>query len=92
MNQDKAEMTGIRALGWLAQQDELLGRFLGMTGMEAGDLRTRSQDPEFLGFILDFLLTEDQLVLDFCTDMGLPNDAPMRARMALPGGAIPDWT
>ncbi|MHA1127829.1 MAG: DUF3572 domain-containing protein [Alphaproteobacteria bacterium] len=92
MNQDQAEMTGIKALGWLAGQDDLLTRFLGMTGIEAGDIRTRAQDPEFLGFVLDFLLTEDQLVLDFCEASGLATEAPMHARMALPGGNIPNWT
>lgn len=92
MNQNQAEMTGIKALGWLAGQDELLTRFLGMTGIEAGDIRVRAQDPEFLGFVLDFLLTEDQLVIDFCEASGIATEAPMQARMVLPGGDIPNWT
>lgn len=92
MNRNQAETMGIQVLGWLANQDDLLARFFGMTGIEADALRTRAQDPEFLGFVFDFLLSEDQLVLDFCTDLNLPTDAPMRARMVLPGGEIPNWT
>ncbi len=92
MNLEYAERLGIQVLSWLAaDNDDLLGQFLGMTGIAADDLRTRSQDPEFLGFVLDFLLTDDAMVMAFCEDMNVSADQPMLARTSLPGGEVPDW-
>ncbi len=92
MNRDSAERIGIQALGWLAGNDEYLQRFLDTGGASAGDLRRRAQEPEFLGFVLDFLLMDDAMVLAFCADTGIAPEVPMQARAALPGGDMPDWT
>ncbi len=92
MNSDQAEVIGIKTLGWLAGQEDLMGRFLGMSGIAAEDLRKRARSPEFLGFVLDFMLTDDAVIIAFCADTGLAEDTPMRARAALPGGDIPNWT
>ncbi|MGE4612310.1 MAG: DUF3572 domain-containing protein [Paracoccaceae bacterium] len=93
MNRENAERLGIQVLSWLAtDNDDLLGQFLGMTGIAADDLRTRSQEPEFLGFVLDFLLTDDAMVMAFCDDFGVAAEQPMMARIALPGGDLPNWT
>ena len=64
----------------------------GATGASAEELRGRAADPEFLGFVLDFLLSDEDALLGFCEDMEIPPDAPMRARAALPGGELPNWT
>lgn len=85
-------MLGLQALGWIAGQQELAGAFLGATGSSAEDLRARAGDPEFLGFVLDFLLSDEDALLAFCADHDVPPDRPMRARAALPGGALPHWT
>lgn len=92
MNQERAENIGIQVLGWLAAHDDLLLQFLGMTGISADDLRKRAVEPEFLGFVLDFLLTDDEVISAFCADANLPTDTPMQARAALPGGDVPNWT
>lgn len=92
MNREQAEIIGIKALGWLAAEEDLVGQFLNMSGSTADDLRNRAQDPEFLGYVLDFLMLSDETVIAFCEADNLPNDAPMQARMALPGGDIPNWT
>jgi hypothetical protein len=52
----------------------------------------RSADPEFLGFVLDFLLESDALVHAFSAAVDVLPDTPARARAALPGGVVPDWT
>jgi hypothetical protein len=89
---DKAELLAIQALGWIAGQPERAGAFLGATGATAEDLRRRADDPEFLGFVLDFLLSDEEALVAFCTDAGIAPDRPMRARAALPGGDLPNWT
>ena len=92
MTPDRAETIGVRALAWIAERDELAGGFLGATGASPDELRARAADPEFLGFVLDFLLSDEDALLGFCEDAEIPPDAPMRARAALPGGDQPNWT
>ncbi len=92
MRHDAAETIAIRALGWIAARDELVGAFLTATGAEAGDLARRAGEPEFLGFILDFLLADEAALVAFCEDAEIPPEEPMRARAALPGGELPNWT
>ena len=89
---DAAELTGIAALGWIAGQPELAGRFLAAAGASPDDMRARAGDPEFLGFVLDFLLADEEALLAFAHETGIAPDRPLRARVALPGGALPHWT
>lgn len=92
MNRDAAETLAVEALGWIAGRDELAGAFLAASGAAPEELRERAADPAFLGFVLDFLLGDEDALLDFCEAAGAPPDAPMRARAALPGGDLPHWT
>ena len=90
--QKSAELLSLQALEWLAEDAERINGFLNMTGADASDIARNAQDPAFLGSVLDYLLTEDALVIGFCDTRGLPYDAPMRARAALPGGEMWNWT
>lgn len=92
LGREQAETLGLQALGWLVGQDDLAGAFLGATGVSADELKTRASDPEFLGFVLDFLLGDEDALLAFCEAADLSPDRPTRARAALPGGDLPHWT
>ena len=92
MQQNEAETVALQALAWLVSNEDLLPVFLGSTGTDAGDLRSRASDPELLISVLDLLTMDDAWLMGFCTDHGLPYDAPLQARQALPGGALPHWT
>lgn len=92
MQQDRAVSIAVEALGWLAANDELRPVFLGATGLQRDEVASRAQDPEFLGFVLDFLVMDDAWVQAFCDQADVPYDAPMTARSALPGGETPNWT
>jgi Protein of unknown function (DUF3572) len=91
MKPEQAVAIGQEALIWLAGRPEALDAFLAASGLAPGEVRARAADPEFLGFVLDFVLGSDAGVLDFAGAAGLAPDAPARARAAL-GGAVPDWT
>ncbi|MDF2234937.1 DUF3572 domain-containing protein [Albimonas sp. CAU 1670] len=87
-----AEQVALRALGFLAGREDELTVFMAAAGLSPDDLRARAAEPDFLGFVLDYLLQDETLLIDFCQEQGLPFDQPMRARQALPGGDAPDWT
>lgn len=92
MQQEMAETVALKALGWLAGNEELLPVFLGATGADMQDLRARAAEPAFLASVLDFILMDDAWVLGFAEAEGLPGTAAMQARAALPGGATVHWT
>lgn len=92
MSQESAEVLGLKALGWMAGNDELLPVFLGATGASEADVRAGATDPAFLGALLDFIMMDDAWVQAFCDSAGLAYDQPMHARLVLPGGDQVHWT
>jgi len=90
--QETAETLALQVLAWLAADDERFPAFLGATGASAEDVAQAARRPEFLGAVLDFLMTEDAHVMAFCDATGHPYTAPMQARALLPGGQAMHWT
>jgi hypothetical protein len=90
--QESAELLALRALAWLAGNEELLAVFMGSTGLAPEDLARQAAEPEFLGSVLDFLLMDDAWIVAFCDATGVRYDAPMQARAVLPGGEATHWT
>ena len=91
MRREDAEIVALGALSWLAE-NELLDTFQGATGADLGAIRAAAGDPEFLGAVLDFVMSDDDWVRGVCGAQGLPYDGLLRARAALPGGDLPHWT
>lgn len=91
MKEEQAIGIGQDALIFLAGRPELLDACLAASGLASSDLRARAGEPDFLGFVLDFLLESDDRVTAFAAEAGLRPEAVARARVAL-GGAAPEWT
>ena len=66
MTRSTAETLGLKALSWLINSPDDLGRFLNISGSGTDELRERAGDPVFLGAILEFLLSDDSLLGAFC--------------------------
>ena len=82
MTRERAETIGLDGLTFLVAMPERFERFLGLSGLEIPVLRARASDPDFLRAVLDFLLTEDVLIADFCKEQGLDaRDLHMAHRM-----------
>ncbi|MEO1306715.1 MAG: DUF3572 domain-containing protein [Pseudomonadota bacterium] len=92
MKQESAEAIALQALAWLAGEGDLLTVFFNATGSSPDDVKSRAQDPVFLGFVLDFILMDDAWVAGFCDAEHHSYDILARARVALPGGNLPHWT
>lgn len=65
---------------------------MGSSGVSQDDLRSGAGDPAFLGAVLEFLLMNDEWVIDCCTALGVAGTALAEARAALPGGEQVHWT
>lgn len=89
---ESAETLGLKILGWLASNDELLPVFQGSTGASETDIRSGATDGVFLGAVMDFVMMDDAWVVQCCDSLGLGYDSLYQARQALPGGEQVNWT
>ncbi|MGB0499144.1 MAG: DUF3572 domain-containing protein [Rubricella sp.] len=80
------------ALLFIIVDEDRLMPFLAQTGADLSQLRVQAGEPEFLAFVLDYLLQSESVLTAFCEAESLPYDRPLAARAALPGGADPHWT
>ncbi|MCB6178350.1 DUF3572 domain-containing protein [Rhodobacter sp. Har01] len=92
MRQESAQTLALQALAFLAGQEAAFGAFLAATGTSAATIRARADDPDLLASVLDCVLSEDNLVLAFAREAGVPPEDVARARAVLAGGEVPNWT
>jgi hypothetical protein len=85
LTQERAEILALEALAWLAGQPDAIARFLTMSGLEASDLRRAVTDSGLQTSVLDFLLTDETLLLEFCESASLKPQAVHTARHGLGG-------
>ena len=85
---EAAEALALRALAFLAEDPERLGRFLALTGLGPAELRMRAGDADLLGGVLDHLLEDERLLLAFAAASAFRPEEVVRARRLLPGAAL----
>ena len=83
---EAAETLAIQALSYIAQDSERLGRFLSLTGIGPGEIRTAAREPQFLVGVLDYLSGDERLLTDFAREAGHDPATVEAARIALGGG------
>ena len=82
---DSARSLAVSALAFIAADSDRLNRFLSLTGLGPDNLRTAAADPAFLGSVLDYLVGDEALLVDFAADAGLKPEAVARAHALLRG-------
>jgi len=85
---EEAEVTALKALGFLAAEPERLSRFMELSGLDLQAIRAAAGEPAFLGGLLDHLLADDSLLLIFAEEHGLRPERIAQLRRKLPGAAI----
>jgi hypothetical protein len=80
-----AEVLALEILGFLAEAQAPLDRFVAESGISFSDLRARASAPDFLAAVMDFLLAHEDLAREFCTTRSLSAETLHRARRRLPG-------
>jgi hypothetical protein len=89
MRRERAIEIGQEAIGWLLVRPERLIELVTQSGLTLEAVPGLIEDPEFLGFVLDFVMGSDAAVLDFAAHAGLRPEEPGEAQAALAGAA--DW-
>ena len=82
---DSAQSLAVSALTFIAADSDRLSRFLSLTGLGPDNLRTAAADPAFLGSVLDYLVADEALLVEFAADAGLKPEAVARAYAVLRG-------
>ena len=64
--QESAETMALNVLGFLADSPENLERFMTQSGTDLSTIRKRAGDRDFLVAVMDFLMANEALLVDFC--------------------------
>jgi hypothetical protein len=80
---EAAKTLAIQALTFIAEDPDRLGRFLGITGIDAGQIRAAAREPGFLAGVLEHMLGDESLLIAFASSAGIDPAAVARARGAL---------
>ncbi|WP_316861658.1 DUF3572 domain-containing protein [uncultured Cohaesibacter sp.] len=83
LNIEAAEDVAIKALGFLSQDGELLERFFALTGLDPSEIRTIATEPSFLAAVLDFMLSDDSIILTFAANNAMAPEDVMAAKVKL---------
>ncbi len=93
LNSEDAQILALHALSFLLSDTKRIDGFLRMTGIEPHDLREMAASNQGQTAILDYLLSNEPLLLAFTAEEGCDDQDPARARQTLGGRAMTqDWT
>jgi|GEM_PF-6553587 len=82
---DATELLSIKALTFLAEREDILDLFVDASGVSLAELYEVADQPEAWAGILDFILSTDEIILDFCDSAPCTLQDLWRARNDLPG-------
>lgn len=71
LTSEAAESLAERLFIWIAGEPEILTRFMRISGLDGGTIRTAAADPGFLGGVLDFAVGDDAIVIAFAHHAGV---------------------
>lgn len=89
MDHDRAEIIAINSLSFVASDEKLFSSYLSLSGLDIKTLRDDMANPEkmneALAGILDYLMDNEQLLLEFAERYSIDPHDIGRARQHFPG-------
>ena len=85
MNPDSATTLGLNALSFVVASGEAAGRFLDQSGLDPATLRVRASESDLLVSVLDFILSDERLLILFCGEEAIDVRTVHIARHVLAG-------
>lgn len=86
MNIENAYIVGLKATTYIMGQEDLLIRFIAVSGLNEDEIKMRLQDKYFLSACLEFLLNNEKDLMSFCDDSNINHKDPLNAAHILGGG------
>lgn len=75
LSPDAVESLAIEALALIAADPALTSSFMNLSGFEVGSLRLAAKRPDFLAGVLDYVMSDERLVLDLAAATGYRPEA-----------------
>ncbi|MEP3244800.1 MAG: DUF3572 domain-containing protein [Sneathiella sp.] len=88
MNQELADITALKAIAYLVADEEKREWLMAETGLSPDDLAGSTDAPEVLAGVLDFLLTHEEILVDFCTAWDVEPTLLAKIRPLFPGATL----
>jgi len=76
LDADTAAAISFRALAFLAADSDRLGRFMALTGIAPGVIRELARERSFQAAVLEHLLADETLLLQFCENEAIDAELP----------------
>jgi hypothetical protein len=89
---DATETLSIKALTFIVEREDLLEIFVDACGVSLNELYEEADRPETWAAMLDFILSMDEIILDFCDATQYTLQDLWRARTDLPGAPANNFT
>lgn len=90
MTPEAAETLALEAISFIAGDEDLVAGLFDQTGMGGDELRDALGNADTVGQtlagVLDYLLMNDEWVLNFAEQVNIAPEKVLSARAALPGG------
>ena len=83
------EEVALAVLNRLVGEPDRLGRFLSLTGLDPGSIRSIAGTPAFLAAVLDHVASDEALLLSIAAEAEIDPGSIEGARLAL--SPDPDW-
>lgn len=85
ISQEQAQNIAVKALGYLANEENYMHRFFALTGLDADQLRESAGEPSFLVGVLDFFLADEKSLVAFAEATSVNPEYVGIARQLLAG-------
>jgi Protein of unknown function (DUF3572) len=70
-NPQDAETVALNVLGFLAESPQAMEKLMIQSGLDLSTIRKRTADRDFLAAVVDFLMSNEELLVDFCQTRGI---------------------
>ena len=88
LRQERAEVLALQALAFIASDEDLLLRFIALTGMYVDGLRAVAAETGTLIAVMDFIMFDDSLIVRFAEFVNLGPEIAGQIRYALAGPEV----
>jgi len=88
MNKELAEITAIQAITFLAGDENHMSWLMNETGLSIADFSSIQENQDILAGVLDFLLTHENILLEFCEAQNIDPATLAKIRPFFPGSSL----
>jgi hypothetical protein len=84
-NSSEASDIALNLIAFVASDEERFERFCALSGLLESEVKERLTDPAFLGFVFDYALQDEAMLLAFAAEHNIKPERFMTLRRTLPG-------